>query len=279
MFIPTILSLYTFTAHSTLTLSNMDTGPQLEETGNYHVNQPVEGPNESGRRYALALCDRVESFDRNPLHSAAYLAYLAKYLKAPFQPRRRQHAIVRPVVPPPRPFVIQYLLQQGTTPKIQPFNDAHKFADLPTLPSQNELLFLTGRPSAAWLNCIGSRYFLDHRFFHQHLGPIISGQGQWNSGTTPDLPSRSLQVISLRIPTVIIVGSQGRNLDIRDLEIAREKCNAQLRRAWQSVQDSAASEAGRSIIRKLDIYDGCTVVAEQQLTGTIVHRGDSWTSK
>lgn len=235
---------------------------------------------EAGRRYALALCDRVESFDCNPLHSAAYLTYLAKYLKSPFQkPRRRQHVIERPTAPPPRPFIIQYLLGQNTAPIIQPFHDAHIFADLPIPLTQNELLFLTGRPSADWLNCIGSKYSLDHRFFHQHLGPVISGQGQWNTGSTPDLPSRSLQVISLRIPTVVIVGSQGRNLDIRDLEIAREKCNTQLRRAWQSVQDSATSEAGRSIVRRLEIFDGCTVVVEQQLTGTIVHRDDFWTSK
>jgi len=245
-----------------------------------HLNTSNEDPKEAGRRYALALCDRVESFDCNPLHSAVYLTYLAKYLKTPFQkPRRRQHLTeTRSNSPPPRPFVIQYLLQQSTTPIIQPFDDPHKFAGVPISPSQNELLFLTGRPSADWLNSIGSKYTLDHRFFHQHMGPVISGRGQWNTGTSPDLPSRSLQVISLRIPTVVIVGSQGRNLDIRDLEIAREKCNTQLRRAWQSVQDSFASEVGRSIIRRLEIYDGCTVVVEQQLTGTVVHRGNFWTS-
>ncbi|KAM7194065.1 hypothetical protein V8F20_008161 [Naviculisporaceae sp. PSN 640] len=244
------------------------------------TEQSTESYKDAAKRYALSLCDRVESFDTSPLHSASYLTYLAKYLKTSFQkPRRRPHNFESPSTDSPKPFIIQYLLQQDESPKIQPFHEPHKWASLPLPSQQNELLFFTGRPSADWLNYVGSRYSLDHRFFHQHLGPVISGSGQWTSGDgSPDLPSRSLQVLSLRIPTVITVGSRGRNLDIRDLEIAREKCNAQLRRACQAIQDGAAAEAGRSIIRRLEVFDGSTMVMEQQLTGTIVHRANGvWT--
>ncbi|KAM7194480.1 hypothetical protein V8F33_007190 [Rhypophila sp. PSN 637] len=242
--------------------------------------QSADSCKDAAKRYALSLVDRVESFDSNPLHSAAYLTYLAKYLKAPFQrPRRRHHAIENPNPASSRPFLVRYSIQEDISPEIQPYDDPHQWVNLPSSSDQNELLFLTGRPSADWLNCIGSKYTLDHRFFHQHLGPIISGYGHWITGCiNPDLPSRSLQVISLRIPTVVTVGSQGRNLHIKDLEVAREKCNAQLRRACQAVQDSTAAEAGRSMIRRLEIFDGSTIVVEQQLTGTIVHRPNNlWT--
>ncbi|RYP05303.1 hypothetical protein DL764_003901 [Monosporascus ibericus] len=111
---------------------------------------------------------------------------------------------------------------------------------------------------------------------HQRIGLIALAQNT-PSIIGPDLPSRSLQVLTLRIPTIVFVGSRGRNLDIRDLEIAREKCNAQLRRAFLSVQDSAASEARRSIIRRLEVQNGSTMVVEQQMTATIVHRGNFWT--
>ncbi|KAM7222533.1 hypothetical protein V8F06_002027 [Rhypophila decipiens] len=250
--------------------------------GNYTLSptQPAEPYQDVAKRYALSLCARVESFDSNPLHSAAYLTYLAKYLKTPFQkPRRRPHVSSSPDPPSSRSFLIHYLIQEDNPPKIQPYDDPRQWAGLPVSPNCNELLFLTGRPSADWLNCIGSKYSIDHRFFHQHLGPIISGYGHSNTGGTyPDLPSRSLQVISLRIPTILIIGSQGRNLHIKDLEVARDTCNSQLRRACQAVQDSAATEAGRSMIRSVEIFDGSTIVVNQQLTGTIVHRDNKlWT--
>ncbi|RYP43987.1 hypothetical protein DL768_009499 [Monosporascus sp. mg162] len=250
--------------------------PECGQNTTQDADHPPTNCTEAARRYALALSDRVKSFDVDPLHSAAYLTYLARYLKTPFQkPPKRQHLFENPS-PARRPFVIQYLLRPGKPPATSSFNDPHAFTGLAASPPQNEILFLTGRPSADWLNCLGSKYSLDHRFFHQHLGPIISGQRQhWNAG--PDLPSRSLQVLTLPIPTIVFVGSRGRNLDIRDLEIAREKCNAQLRRAFLSIQDSAASEAGRSIIRRLEVHDGNTMVMEQQMTATIVHRGNFWT--
>ena len=233
---------------------------------------------EASKRYALALGDRVKSFNADPLHSGAYLAYLTRYLKTPFQKTsKRQHLYERPS-PARRTFVIQYLIRPREPPAIRSFNDPQIFTSSAALPAQNEILFLTGRPSADWLNTLGSKYSLDHRFFHQHLGSIISCHRQdWNTG--PDLPSRSLQVLTLRIPTVVFVGSRGRNLGIRDLEMAREKCNHQLRKAALSLQDGATADAGRSIIRRLEVHDGCTMMAEQQMTATVVHRGKFWTSK
>jgi len=237
---------------------------------------------EAAKRYALGLADRVNSFHNDPLHSAAYLTYLAKYLKIPFQKphRRQQHVSFQTpsFAQQQRPFVIQYLLEQGKAPIVKSFDDPYNFTAIAASPAQNEILFLTGRPSADWLNYIGSKYSLDHRFFHQHLGSIICGNpGHWSA--SPDLPSRSLQAISLHIPTIVNIGSQGRNLDIGGLEHARQTCNAQLRRANMSIQDSDPFQAGRSVIRALEVYDGSTMVMEQQVTATIVYRESFWTSE
>lgn len=252
--------------------------PECGQAATHDATHPLENSLETARRYALTLSDRVRSFDVDPLHSAAYLTYLVRYLKAPFQKAPKRQRLFEKPTTARRPFVIQYLLRPGNLPSTSHFDDPHVFTGLTASPPQNEILFLTGRPSADWLNCLGAKYSLDYRFFHQHLGPIISGQRQhWSA--SPDLPSRSMQVLTLRIPTIVFVGSQGRNLDIRGLEIAREKCNAQLRRAFLPLQDGAAAEAGRSIIRRLEVHDGGTMVMEQQMTATIVHRGGCWTSK
>lgn len=240
--------------------------------------QASAGALELEKRYALGLSDRVKSIKVDPLHSTAYLTYLAKYLKTPFQkPPKRPHVAESPSSVR-RSFVVRYLLRPNEAPSPESFDDPRAFSRVASPSSQNEILFLTGRPSADWLNCLGSTYSLDYRFFHQHLGPIMSSQAQgWIVG--PDLPSRSLQLLTLKIPTVVRVGSRGRNFDIRELEIAREKCNAQLQKAFLSVQDSVASEVGRSIIRRLEVQDGNTMVVEQQVTATVVRRGDFWTSK
>lgn len=39
--------------------------------------------------------------------------------------------------------------------------------------------------------------------------------------------------LRLCIPTILFVGSQGRNLGIKGLELAQDKCNDELRRAFR----------------------------------------------
>lgn len=235
-----------------------------------------KAPPEATKHYAFELGNRVKSFGNDALHSRAYLAYLARYLKAPFQrPHRWQPGYEKPT-PTQRTFIQQYLLLQGKAPQVKPFQDPSSF-EISETPAGNEILFLTGRASAEWLNCIGSKYSVDYRFFHQHLGTVLSGSQ--HSYAVPDLPSRSLQVLCLQIPTIAFVGSRGRNLDINGLEFAREDSNAQLQKSFLSLQNSAQSEAGRSIVRKVQIFDGSTLVIEQQMTATIIERGQHWTSR
>jgi hypothetical protein len=227
------------------------------------------------KSYAIALGNRVRSFEAEPLHSIAYLTYLARYLKGPFNKQHNRQQVLQKQNVPQRPFIMHYELEPGKPPIPIPFRKPETFKAVPQ--TGNEITFLTGRPSAEWLNCVGSKYQLDHRFFHHHLGAILSGQRHCYA--IPSLPSRSLQSLRLRIPSIVFIGSQGRNLDIKALEIARDDCNNQLRRTFRSMQDSAASEAGTSIIRKMDIYDGSHLVMEQEVTVYVVPRGAQWTGK
>jgi len=232
--------------------------------------------NADPKDYAFVLGDRVKSFGSDPLHSAAYLAYLVKYLKTPYQKQHKRQRLQQRQSSDglQRPFVRRYLLEAGQMPGATPFDKPDAFAAV-SPPDGNELVFLTGRPSAEWLNCIGSKYKLDYRFFHQHLGTLLPGQRHWYA--VPGLPSRSLQVVQLHIPTLVFVGAEGRNLDIPGLELAREDCNDQIRREMRLIQDCAYPEAGKSIIRRVEIYDGRSLVTEQQLTITIVRRDEHWT--
>jgi hypothetical protein len=228
---------------------------------------------EAARQYALTLGNRVRSFETDPLHSSAYLNYLAKYLKGPFQKQSRRP---QPSFAPSRPsgcfFVHQYKLRANQRPEYSSFADLDAYRSEP-YPVGNEMVFLAGRPSADWLNAVGSRYQVDHRFFHQHLGHILTNQRRWCA--IPTFPSRSMEVLRLCVPSIVFIGSQGRDVDVLGLELARSDCNDRLRRSFKSIQDS--SDAGESMMRRVHIHNGSTLVVEQEMTMTVVERGENWT--
>jgi hypothetical protein len=231
-------------------------------------------------RFYLGLNKRVRSFNNNTLHSSAYLSYLTKYLRvgAERQQRYRSDQMESSKhYQQSLPFVFQYNITRGREPALLTFETPEAYART-MAPIANELIFLGGRPSAEWLNCIGSRYNLDYRFFHQHLGPLLSRyQRDWYA--IPDLPSRSLQILRLRVPSIVFIGPSGRNVSISNLEAAREDCRLQLQNASRSLQNSRRSETGTSIIRRVDIFCGSVLVIEQEITAICVQRGANWTGK
>ncbi|KAI1843507.1 hypothetical protein JX266_010333 [Neoarthrinium moseri] len=248
--------------------------PAPKEADGTEKTSSPDGLNHA-KNYAFTLGNRVKSFESEPLHSNAYLTYLARYLRAPFDKQHNRQQMLQRQNVPQWPFIVHYELQHGRRPVPTPYSDPEIFATLTS--TGNEVTFLTGRPSAEWLNCVGAKYQLDHRFFHQHLGTILSGKKYFYS--VPGLPSRSLQSLRLRVPTILFIGAQGRNVDIKGLETARDDCNNQLRKTFRSIQDSAVSEAGTSIIRNIDVYDGSHLVIQQEVTIYVVSRGEQWTGK
>lgn len=221
--------------------------------------------------YSLKLSARVKSFDSAPLHSTAYLGYLANYLRRPFK-QPQQNQTLPQYQPEARKFIDRYVMQPNGMPAITCFNNPDDFR-ASGLPAANELLFLRGHPSAAWLNEIGQMYKLDHRFYHSHLAATIPNRQHWHA--LPTLPSRATGMLKFRIPTIVHVGAAGRDLSVEQLEYARHNCHEHLRKMFRSIKDCTA-EPGRSMIRAINIHNGNIIVMEQEMTATVVHRGDQW---
>ncbi len=242
-------------------------------------------PVEKTREYTQSFLDRIRSFNSDPLHSAAYLSNLAHYLHKPNQKSR--HAC-RPspqrfkpesfVEDECRPFIYEYALFPDVDPKLTIFDDVGKYKQAISSENHNadcnELVFLAGRPSAEWLSAVGARYKLDYRFFHQHLSFLPTGQKDWF--TTPTLPSRSHKVLRFCIPSMLLVGEH-RFVRIDDLQKAREDCERRLQNRFRSFQEGGSTEAGQSVVRRINIHSGDNLVIEQELSSCLLKRGDQWT--
>ena len=177
-----------------------------------------------------------------------------------------------------RPFVYEYALLPDVDPKLTTFDDVDKYKQAISIQNYNvdcnELVFLTGRPSAEWLSAVGARYKLDHRFFHQHLNFLPTGQRDWF--TAPTLPSRSHNVLRFCIPSMLFVGEH-RYVNTDDLQKARSDCEHQLLSRFRSFQEGTSADAGRSIVRRMNIHSGDNLVIEQELSSCLLKREDRWT--
>lgn len=228
---------------------------------------------------------RVRSFPSDPLHSAAYLRNLAKFLDKPHQkprhawrPDQQQYQPGTLAKAECRPFVYEYAFSTVKKPKLTTFNNVdtykHTICNDGYNADCNELVFLAGRPSAEWILAVGARYELDYRFIHQHLNFLPTGQRDWF--TVPTLPSRSHEVLRLCIPSILFIGEH-RYVDIDDLQEARGDSERQLRHSFRSLQEGTLAEAGRSIVRRMNIHSGDSLVIEQEISCCHLKRGGSWT--
>lgn len=241
---------------------------------------------EKTNEYTQSFLARIRSFHSDPLHSAAYLDDLARFLHKPnhkLTRHARRHNL--PGDKPEsltekkrRPFVYEYALSPDMDPKLTAFDNVDKYKQAISTPNhnadRNELFFLAGRPSAEWLSAVGARYDLDHRFFHQHLSFLPTGQRDWF--TTPTLPSRSHDVLRFCIPSVLFAGEH-RYVSVDDLQKARGDCERRLLSGFRSFQEGALTQVGRSIVRRMNIHSGDNLVIEQELSSCLLKRGERWT--
>ena len=232
---------------------------------------------ESSQTYAQGVALRVRSFSADPLYSEADLGDLARYLQNPLQRsplRAASHG-----VPNSLTFIYKYTLSASNNATLTKYNDVHKYEksclEEKKTSSENELLFLTGRPSAEWLNAIGAHYNIDPRYFQQHLGFLPSGQRDWHG--SPSIPSRSRIALRLCVPSIVFVGSEGRYVDPYGLQKARQDCDRQLRQMFQAFTAGTLSQAGKSIVRRINIHSGDCMIIEQELSICPLKRGDHWT--
>lgn len=232
---------------------------------------------ESSRTYAQNIAHRVRSFPCDPLYSEADLGDLAHYLQNPFQ--RPISRVASHAVPKNLTFIYKYKLSPSNDVGLTKYNAVAEyeksFLEEKETGSANELLFLTGRPSAEWLNAIGAHYNIDARYFQQHLDFLPSGQRDWHG--SPTIPSKSRIALRLCVPSIIFVGSEGRYVDPYGLQKARQDCDRQLRQIFQAFTAGTLAQAGKSIVRRINIHSGDCMVIEQELSICLFKRGDHWT--
>ena len=267
-----------------------DASPDVEVTVSHSSGQP-DRETAKPQEYSQRLQSRVKSFHTDPLHSAAYLSHLAKFLHKPHQISRNarttnpyRHEPQYPTVAARKTFVYEYRLDKQLEPggklkpKLTTFDDIAQYELTPRNSTNNvgfnEVVFMSGRPSAEWLSAIGARYDLDYRFFHQHLSMLPTGQRDWF--TAPTLPSRSQDVLRLCIPSIMFFG-ENRYLDIWSLQKARGDVERQLRQGFRSLHEGIPTDAGLPIVRRVNIHSGDNLVIEQELSICVLQRGQEWT--
>ena len=232
---------------------------------------------DSSPTYAERVALRVRSFPQDPLYSEADLRDLAHYLQNPLQ--RPVARVESRGVSDNLTFIYKYTLSTSNNAVLTKYNDVTKYekscVEKTGTYGANELLFLTGRPSAEWLNAIGAHYNIDARYFQQHLGFLPTGQRDWHG--SPSVPSRSRIALRLCVPSIIFVGSEGRYVDPYGLQKARQDCDRQLRQIFQGITAGTLSQAGKSIVRRINIHSGDCMVIEQELSISLFKQGSHWT--
>ncbi|KAF7681063.1 hypothetical protein GT037_000039 [Alternaria burnsii] len=202
---------------------------------------------------------RVQSFTTEPLHSAAYLNDVVRYLgdKPPASARYR--------VPSPTPkesnFLYAYKIPESRLPQAISYSQASDFLTKNVNQADLDLLFFTGSPSSEWMEVLVDRLHVDVRFLHSHLDFIPNAQRDWHTGS--NLPSRNRQDFRLLIPSIVFVGTEGNSLSVDQLHAARRSCASQLEKRANVLLSGGAKPHGQSIFRQVNVHRGDAIVVEQ----------------
>ena len=78
------------------------------------------------------------------------------------------------------------------------------------------------------------------------------------------------------MPSILFIGEH-RFVNIIDLQKARENCERQLKTRFRTFQEGTSTDAGQSIVRRMNIHNGDHLVIEQELSACLLNRGDQWT--
>lgn len=215
------------------------------------------------------LQSRVRSFPSDPLHSAAYFRDLLSYLTA----KSDKTATARYQIPNlskiENNFLYAYPITSSSQRQATIYTNASKFSLASSTPG-SELIFLTGSPSAEWLDAIKTRLGVDLRFVQSHMDFLPNSHREWytNSG----LPSRNQHSFRLLVPSIIFIGPEGRNLAASDLHEARIAVSTQLQRRFKSLFAGPLARHGESVVRQVNIHTGDAIVMEQAVTVSVVRQ-------
>jgi len=138
----------------------------------------------------------------------------------------------------------------------------------------SRIIFLRGFMSAAWLNNIGARYFVDPEYFCRHLD-FRPADDNSNNFSIPALPSSSWHLIELPIMTI-------GTFKARDsVEQMRAKGIAAVGRHHQAISKLALSgmSVGESMIRDFYVFDEAHFAIEQRISICMQEAGDKFSCK
>jgi hypothetical protein len=138
------------------------------------------------------------------------------------------------------------------------------------------LIFLRGFLSAAWINNVGSRFFVDPEFFGRHLD-FRSTQDKLNNFSTPCLPSASWHLMEL---PVTIIGSRESTLGGMSPSAWTEKERQRGRDALERHHEklsrlNPALNLGESMIRDYYVFDEIHFAIDQRISICMQQAEDS----
>ena len=191
----------------------------------------------------------------------------------------------RSLEPPDSPlFATLYLLQgHVSAPKDFAFEDVLNATDLQradellrkkakTRGVGNQLLFLRGFPTSAWLRRVGSYYTVDPEFFRRHLDFSLFAHQQWFS--SPSLPSTSSNFIRLRVTSLFT-----RTRECPDVDEARSGARESMRDYIEDLSEPYQGSLGESIVRRFSVHDRLYCSLEQDISLCCCRSAQGWTGK
>ncbi|PNP40643.1 hypothetical protein TGAMA5MH_07642 [Trichoderma gamsii] len=139
------------------------------------------------------------------------------------------------------------------------------------------LILLRGFLSAAWINNVGSRFFVDPEFFGRHLD-FRSPQDKFNNFSTPCLPSASWHLMELPVTTLGSRESTFNGLSPSAwTEIERKMGKDALERHHEKLLSlNPALNLGESMIRDYYVFDEIHFAIDQRISICMQQAEDGW---
>lgn len=138
---------------------------------------------------------------------------------------------------------------------------------------ERELIFLSGHPSSAWLNCLGQTLNVPAEFWTRHLDFLATEEKEKYvlRGAHTSAP----QIISFDIPSLISCGQSGRFLSQVALYEAQRSATRIMDERLAGVRTNRVVDVGKPMVRALHVQRGHLLSIEQRITMTLLPRGTS----
>lgn len=222
-------------------------------------------------QYMKSLQQACAESQQSELFSRVQYQFLVDYLKStsrheiPTAPGGLGRRVGRRVPPPTRPedrftFVIVHTIANGTI-KRQDFDyrlGLDEFWAVPEAePGTDQVIFVRGSLSPAWIEMLGSRYKIDPEFFRRHLQYL----SRHDYSDLLPLPSASTSMLFLPVASLYT-----RSLALSQDQVAkrRKEDDNVVRSNHQVIQQKAS--CGESVVRKLSTLSDRLLSVEHDIS-------------